>query len=243
MIDVEVGAGRARSTLIRFAPRSILAASRTLFSSALSGAMRSSASGCSLEITRMRAPALRIAGVSGACIRPSMVQSTTKPAWPSAVTTGASRRSPRLRRSSAPAPDGVARRRHHHVERPCAEAQQRQFGQMHVERARLRFGQDRGRVAALDSAAFEHLAERVDPFAFDAIGEHGTCQPATSTVVPAQALGHAHIRRHRITLERGFGGSLRRWLCDSVVDTSNDSGFHHVVHTMVFGTVRGSAPR
>ena len=38
----------------------------------------------------MRAPALRIAGVSGACIRPSMVQSTTKPAWPSAATTGAS---------------------------------------------------------------------------------------------------------------------------------------------------------
>ena len=52
--------------------------------------MRSSASGCSLEITRMRAPALRIAGVSGACIRPSMVQSTTKPACPSAATTGAS---------------------------------------------------------------------------------------------------------------------------------------------------------
>ena len=75
---------------MRLAPRSILAAARTLFSRALSGAMRSSASGCSLEITRMRAPALRIAGVSGACIRPSMVQSTTKPAWPSAATTGAS---------------------------------------------------------------------------------------------------------------------------------------------------------
>ena len=77
-------------TVMRLAARSILAAARTLFSSALSGTMRSSASGCSLEITRMRAPALRIAGVSGACIRPSMVQSTTKPAWPSAATTGAS---------------------------------------------------------------------------------------------------------------------------------------------------------
>jgi hypothetical protein len=77
-------------TVIRSAARSILAAARTFFSSALSGARRSSASGCSLEITRMRAPALRICGVSGACIRPSMVQSTTKPAWPRAETTGAS---------------------------------------------------------------------------------------------------------------------------------------------------------
>jgi hypothetical protein len=51
--------------------------------------MRSSASGCSFEITMMRAPAFRIAGVSGACIRPSMVQSTTKPALPSAPITGA----------------------------------------------------------------------------------------------------------------------------------------------------------
>src|SRR5215831_4192271 len=77
-------------TLMRLAPRSIFAAARTIFSSALSGSMRSSASGCSLEITWMRAPALRIAGVSGACIRPSMVQSTTNPAAPSAATTGAS---------------------------------------------------------------------------------------------------------------------------------------------------------
>ena len=75
---------------MRFAPRSIFAAARTRASSASSGAMRSSASGCSFEITWMRAPALRIAGVSGACIRPSMVQSTTKPAAPSALTTGAS---------------------------------------------------------------------------------------------------------------------------------------------------------
>ena len=77
-------------TVMRLAPRSMLAAARTLFSSALSGTMRSSASGCSLEITWMRAPALRIAGVSGACISPSMVQSTTKPACASALTTGAS---------------------------------------------------------------------------------------------------------------------------------------------------------
>ncbi|MGY4334632.1 hypothetical protein ACVWWG_009049 [Bradyrhizobium sp. LB7.2] len=67
-------------TRIRLVPRSIFAAARTRFSSAGSGTIRSSASGCSLEITRMRAPALRISGVSTACIRPSMVQSTTKPA-------------------------------------------------------------------------------------------------------------------------------------------------------------------
>ena len=39
--------------------------------------IRSSASGCSLEITRMRAPPFRIAGVSGECISPSKVTSTT----------------------------------------------------------------------------------------------------------------------------------------------------------------------
>ena len=38
----------------------------------------------------MRAPAFNISGVSGACISPSSVQSTTKPAWPRAETTGAS---------------------------------------------------------------------------------------------------------------------------------------------------------
>ena len=81
----------AEVTVMRFAPRSIFAAARTLFSSAASGRMRSSASGCSLEMTMMRAPALRISGVSGACIRPSSVQSTTKPACDSAETTGLSR--------------------------------------------------------------------------------------------------------------------------------------------------------
>ena len=77
-------------TRIRLVPRSIFTAARTRFSSAVSGTMRSSASGCSLEILRMRAPALRISGVSAACISPSMVQSTTKPACCSALTTGPS---------------------------------------------------------------------------------------------------------------------------------------------------------
>ena len=38
----------------------------------------------------MRAPAFRISGVSAACISPSMVQSTTKPACCNALTTGPS---------------------------------------------------------------------------------------------------------------------------------------------------------
>src|SRR5450432_1350093 len=50
-------------TRIRLVPRSIFAAARTRFSRAASGTMRSSASGCSFEITRMRAPALSISGV------------------------------------------------------------------------------------------------------------------------------------------------------------------------------------
>ena len=78
-------------TFMRFDPRSILAAARTRVCSASSGRMRSSASGCSLEMTMMRAPAFKISGVSGACISPSKVQSTTKPDCASALTTGLSR--------------------------------------------------------------------------------------------------------------------------------------------------------
>ena len=166
---------RATSRVMRFAPRSSFAAARTRASSASSGAMRSSASGCSLEITWMRAPALRIAGVSGACIRPSMVQSTTKPAAPSALD---HRRKPadrlaragRAHRHRMP----VARRRHHDVERLRAEPQQRQLRELHVELARLRLGEDRRRVAALHRAALEHLGEGVDPLSLDAVGEHLT---------------------------------------------------------------------
>ena len=160
-------------TVMRFAPRSIFAAARTRASSASSGAMRSSASGCSFEITWMRAPALRIAGVSGACIRPSMVQSTTKPAAPSALD---HRRKPadrlaragRAHRHRMP----VARRRHHDVERLRAEPQQRKLRELHVELPRLRLGEDRRGVAALHGAALEHLGEGVDPFSLDAVGEH-----------------------------------------------------------------------
>ena len=59
------------------------------------------------------------------------------------------------------------------MKRPRAEAEQGEFRELHVERARLRLGEDRGGIAALDRAAFEHLAERVDPLALDPIGQHG----------------------------------------------------------------------
>src|ERR1700675_2093408 len=78
-------------TRICLVPRTIFTAARTRFSSAVSGTMRSSASGCSFDILRILAPAFRISGVSTACISPSTVQSTTKPACCNAVTTGASR--------------------------------------------------------------------------------------------------------------------------------------------------------
>src|SRR5579871_5390922 len=43
---------------------------------------------------------------------------------------------------------------------------------MHIERTGLCFGQDRSRVAGLHRAALKDLTERVDPFRFDAIGQH-----------------------------------------------------------------------
>ena len=123
---------------------------------------------------RIRAPAFSISGVSTACISPSTVQSTTKPACCNAVTTGAE---PLDRLAGAGGADrhdlAVARRRHHDVKRPCAHSQQRQFGEMHVERARLGLRKDRRGVAGLDRAALENLAERVDPFRLDAICQHG----------------------------------------------------------------------
>src|SRR5262249_19638755 len=66
----------------------------------------------------------------------------------------------------------VAWRRNHDVERSRAHPQQRELGQMHIERARLRFGQDRSGVTRLDRTTLKNLAERVDPFRFDAVGKH-----------------------------------------------------------------------
>ena len=108
-------------------------------------AMRSSASGCSLEMTRMRAPALRIAGVSGRMHQAFDGAIDHKAGLPQ-------RRHHRRQladrlagaRSSAPAPDGGLRgRRHDDMERSRAQPQQRQLGKVHVELARLRLRQDR----------------------------------------------------------------------------------------------------
>jgi hypothetical protein len=63
----------------------------------------------------------------------------------------------------------VARRRHHDVKGTRAHPQQRQFGEVNIERARLRLRQNRRGVARLDRAALENLAERVDPFCLDAV--------------------------------------------------------------------------
>ena len=43
---------------------------------------------------------------------------------------------------------------------------------MNIERARLRLREDRDGVTRLDRATLENLAERVDPFCFDAIRKH-----------------------------------------------------------------------
>ena len=66
----------------------------------------------------------------------------------------------------------VARRRHHDVKGFGAHPQQREFGEVNVERARLGLRQNRRGVAGLDRAALENLAERIDPFCFYAIREH-----------------------------------------------------------------------
>jgi hypothetical protein len=66
----------------------------------------------------------------------------------------------------------IARARYHDVKGPGAEAQQGEFGKMHIEVPRLRLGQNSGGIAALNAATLEDLAKGVDPLAFDAIGKH-----------------------------------------------------------------------
>ena len=126
----------------------------------------------------MRAPALRIAGVSAACISPSTVQSTTKPACPSAATTAGSppiaALAPVERTGTGCGLRGVGTTMWNGLR---AEPQQRQLGEMHVHRPRLRFREDRGGVAGLDGATLEDLREGVDPFAFDAVREHAWSLP------------------------------------------------------------------
>ena len=66
----------AEVTRISLASRSIWMPSATLGPSAAVGSQRSRISGCSLQTTRMRAPASSISGHSAAWIMPSTVQST-----------------------------------------------------------------------------------------------------------------------------------------------------------------------
>jgi hypothetical protein len=60
------------------------------------------------------------------------------------------------------------------MERLRAQAMQREFGELYVERAGLALGQDRANVAAADLAQGEHLREKLDPFAFETVSEHAT---------------------------------------------------------------------
>ena len=81
-------------TCICCAPRSFFMAARTTPSSAGSGTVRSRISGCSLDTMSRRgmwpSTPFMIVGSSGACSRPSTVQSTTMSARANATTTGPS---------------------------------------------------------------------------------------------------------------------------------------------------------
>ena len=164
----------AEVTVMRFAPRSMLRGGaharlqrgdRAPCARALPGA-RSRSPGCARRLSGSPASPAHASG-------PRCVQSTTKPAWPSAPTTGAS--SPiaslapvertgtgcRLRGVGTTIWNGRAPRRSSASSASCT-----------LSCARLRLREDRGGVAALDRARLEHLAEGVDPFSFDAVGEH-----------------------------------------------------------------------
>src|SRR6266436_4451305 len=79
----------------------------------------------------------------------------------------------------------VARCRHDDVERFGAHPQQGKLGQVDVKRARLRLRKNGSGVAGLDRAALENLAERVDPFRFDAIRQHALSPITAKSSCPA----------------------------------------------------------
>src|SRR5262249_42923938 len=81
----------------------------------------------------------------------------------------------------------IARRRHDDVKWPRPKTQQGEFGEMHVERPRLRLRKNRGGIAALHGTTLEHLAEGVDPFSFDAVGKHRILPalPTLRSFIPA----------------------------------------------------------
>src|SRR5262245_38062617 len=53
-----------------------------------------------------------------------------------------------------------------------AHSHQRQLGELHVELARLRLGQDRHHVAGLDGAQAEDLGGAFHPRAFEVVAQH-----------------------------------------------------------------------
>ena len=65
--------------------------------------------------------------------------------------------------------------RQHHMERPCLELMQREFGEAWQDRARLGFGENRDDLAFLDRAQPEDLDECLDPFAFNRFLKHRLC--------------------------------------------------------------------
>src|SRR5436190_19877 len=68
--------------------------------------------------------------------------------------------------------------------------------------------QDRRRVARLHRAAFEHLAESVDPLALDAIGEHGEPRWVNPTVTVAWRRPSVYNRHLRSWCSRQQDASL-----------------------------------
>ena len=63
----------------------------------------------------------------------------------------------------------LRRRRQHHVIGPRAKAQKRELGELHIELARLGFGEDRHHLAIGHLAHGKGLGEDIDPFPLYAI--------------------------------------------------------------------------
>ena len=88
---------------------------------------------------------------------------------------------------------GLRRRWQHEVERPCAEAQQRQLDKLHVDGARLGLGQDGDRLALGDLAQIEHPNEGVDPLALDALDKHAVLpQGGAAGCLPNPSIAHSN---------------------------------------------------
>ena len=121
----------------------------------------------------MRAPAFRIAGVSGACMRPSIVQSTTMPRLPQRSDHGLqlADRLAGTRRAHRHGM-GIARGRHDDVKRPRPSRSKASSARCTLSARDCVSDRIAAASPTLDRAPLEHLAERVDPFAFDAVCQH-----------------------------------------------------------------------